>query len=234
MKDLTLKHTGADFMERTEFIIDDVRVKYDLEKMAEKLRLRSSAKAEASLKRLAGEAEAIARPRAAFKLCAMKFGRGDEILVDDLVFTSSLFKTNFAGLGRVFPYLATEGPELAEWGRARSDLDRIFANALQHEAMSQARTRLENFILEKFGLPQISAMNPGSLLIWPITQQTPLFKLLSPLDEKIQVTLLPSFMMKPEHTVSGLFFQTDTKFHNCQLCPREDCPNRRAPYSGMV
>ncbi len=32
-------------MERTEFIIDDVRVKYDLEKMAEKLRLRSSAKA---------------------------------------------------------------------------------------------------------------------------------------------------------------------------------------------
>ncbi len=221
-------------MEQVEFVIDDVRVEYDLGKVAEKLRLRSSAKAEETLKRLAGEAGAIARPRAAFKLCAMRFGQGDDIVADGLVFTSSLFRTNFEGLGRVFPFLATEGPELAEWGRARTDLERVFANALQHEAMCQARTRLENVILEKFGLPQISAMNPGSLIVWPITQQMPLFKLLSPLDEKIGVTLLPSFMMKPEHTVSGFFFQTDTKFHNCQLCPREDCPNRRAPYSGMA
>ncbi len=221
-------------MEQTEYIIDDLRVEYDLESLAKRLRLRSSAKVKDRLERLAAEAAAIARPKAVFKVCAMKFGRDDEILVDGLAFTSPLLRTNMEGLNRVFPYLATEGTEAAEWGRSATDLDRLLTNALQHEAMRQVRTHTENFILEKFGLEQISAMNPGSLTVWPITQQKPLFQLLSPLDEKIGVTLLPSFMMKPEQTVSGFFFQTDSKFHNCQLCPREDCPNRQAPYTGMA
>lgn len=221
-------------MEQFECIIDDVRVEYDLEALGQRLHLRPAAKPFARLEKLAAEAVTRARPRAAFKMCALEFGPGDEVLVDGTAFKSPLLSENLQGLGRVFPYLATEGTELAEWGRSFSDLDRILTNALQYEAMSMARNKMENFILEKYGLPQISAMNPGSLTVWPITQQTPLFKLLAPLDEKINVTLLPSFMMKPEQTVSGLFFQTDSKFHNCQLCPREDCPNRKAPYSGMA
>ncbi|UQZ89292.1 hypothetical protein C4J81_08825 [Deltaproteobacteria bacterium Smac51] len=220
-------------MDQMEFIIDDVRVEYDLESLGRKLRIRSSARAEALLKKLVEEAEAIARPRAGFKHCAMSFGEGDEVIVDGMTFNSTLLRENFEGLGRVFPFLATEGSELAEWGRAYSGMDRIFANTIQQEAMRMARSKMESFIMDKFGLPQVSAMNPGSLIIWPITQQVPLFKLLSPLDEKLGVTLLPTFMMKPEQTVSGFFFQTDSKFHNCQLCPREDCPNRQAPYSGM-
>lgn len=222
-------------MAQKEFVINDVRVEYDMEAVAQKLRLRSSAaKPLERLKKLADEAAAIARPRAAFRLCAMKFGEGDTVMVDEAVFKSPLLRQNFEGLDRVFPFLATEGTELSAWARAFSDLDRILANALQYEAMNQARTWLENIVMETYGVSQVSAMNPGSLTVWPIAQQTPLFKLLAPLDEKLGVTLLPSFMMKPEHTVSGIYFQTDKKFHNCQLCPREDCPNRKAPYSGMA
>lgn len=222
-------------MAQKEFVINDVRVEYDMEAVAQKLRLRSSAaKPLERLKKLADEAAAIARPRAAFRLCAMKFGEGDTVMVDEAVFKSPLLRQNFEGLDRVFPFLATEGTELSAWARAFSDLDRILANALQYEAMNQARTWLENIVMETYGVSQVSAMNPGSLTVWPIAQQAPLFKLLAPLDEKLGVTLLPSFMMKPEHTVSGIYFQTDKKFHNCQLCPREDCPNRKAPYSGMA
>ena len=33
---------------------------------------------------------------------------------------------------------------------------------------------------------------------------------------------------------SGVFFRTDVPYENCMHCPRLDCPNRRAPYSGMT
>jgi Methionine synthase I, cobalamin-binding domain len=214
--------------------IDDVRVVFDLEAVGRKLKLRSrsSAKMENLLTDMAAEAQSLARPRAAAKLSALALGEEeDQVRLGDSLFTSPLLREKLADLGRVFPYLATEGEELAQWGRAYEGLERILANALQNAAMGMARQRLEEAILEKYDLEQVSAMNPGSLLAWPITEQEPLFELLAPLPEELGITLLPTFMMKPEQTVSGLYFQTDTKFHNCQLCPRDDCPSRQAPYA---
>jgi hypothetical protein len=34
--------------------------------------------------------------------------------------------------------------------------------------------------------------------------------------------------------VSGILFPTEETFASCQLCPREDCPNRRAPYDAEL
>lgn len=214
--------------------IDDVQVIFDLEAVGQKLNLRarSSAKMEKILRDMAEEAQAIARPRAAAKLSRLSPGEEeDEVRLDGVLLTSSLLKEKLADLGRAFPHLATEGTELADWGRAHEGMERILANALQNSAMAMARQRLEEAILEKYGLEQLSAMNPGSLLAWPITEQEPLFELLVPLPEQLGITLLPTFMMRPEQTVSGIYFQTDSKFHNCQLCPRDDCPSRQAPYA---
>jgi hypothetical protein len=36
--------------------------------------------------------------------------------------------------------------------------------------------------------------------------------------------------MTPVKSVSGIWFPTEGKYENCQLCNREDCPGRRAPY----
>jgi len=214
--------------------IDDVQVAFDLEALGRKLkvRARSSAKMDKLLSDMADEAQAIARPRAAARLSALTPGEEeDQVRLGQTLLTSPLLKEKLSGLGRAFPYLATEGEELASWGRAYEGIERVLANALQNAAMAMARQRLEEAILAKYGLDQISAMNPGSLRVWPITEQEPLFQLLAPLPEQLGVALLPTFMMKPEQTVSGIFFQTDTKFHNCQLCPQKDCPSRQAPYT---
>lgn len=215
-------------------IIDDVQVAFDLKALGHKLKVRSrsAAKMDKLLTDMADKAQAIARPRAAAKLSALTQGEEeDQVRLGQTLLTSPLLKEKLSGLGRAFPYLATEGEELAGWGRSYEGMERILANALQNAAMAMARQRLEEAILEKYGLEQISAMNPGSLRVWPITEQEPLFQLLAPLPEQLGVTLLPTFMMKPEQTVSGIFFQTDTKFHNCHLCPQKDCPGRQAPYA---
>jgi predicted transcriptional regulator len=46
----------------------------------------------------------------------------------------------------------------------------------------------------------------------------------------IGVELLSSLLMQPTKTVSGIVFPTEETFASCQLCPRQGCPNRRAPY----
>jgi len=221
-------------MDQNIILVDRLSVSFDLEALGKKLGPRSTPRMEKLLQTLTDEAQPLAKPKAGAKFCTLSVLSDDQVRVDDTVFKSTLLKQHVDGLGKVFPYLATEGEELAEWSRSYSGLERIVANAVQYAALGQARDRLEEVILEKYGLKQVSAMNPGSLTAWPITQQVPLFELLKPLPETLGITLLPTYMMKPEHSVSGIFFQTDSKFHNCQLCPKEACPSRRVPYTGMV
>jgi hypothetical protein len=40
--------------------------------------------------------------------------------------------------------------------------------------------------------------------------------------------------MVPTKSVSGILFPTEDGYANCQLCPRQACPNRRAPYDEML
>jgi len=37
-------------------------------------------------------------------------------------------------------------------------------------------------------------------------------------------------LMVPAKSTTGLFFETESGFVNCQLCPRQTCLNRRAGY----
>ena len=46
----------------------------------------------------------------------------------------------------------------------------------------------------------------------------------------IGVRLTDSFVMLPMKSVSGVYFPTEHTFASCQLCPRDDCPGRSAPY----
>ena len=36
--------------------------------------------------------------------------------------------------------------------------------------------------------------------------------------------------MNPVKSTSGFWFPSEVKFENCQLCPRKDCPNRKASF----
>ena len=172
----------------------------------------------------------VARPKAVARLCGLTILDEEKVQVGEVIFSSPLLRQKMDGLGRAFPYLASEGMELADWSLSlSSSLEQVFVSALREVAVQQAEKLLERTLLERYGIAQVSAMNPGSLKVWSLEEQVPLFELLAPLPEKLGVTLLPSLMMRPEYSVSGVFFQTDSKFYNCQLCPKKECPNRKVP-----
>lgn len=79
----------------------------------------------------------------------------------------------------------------------------------------------------------MARMAPGSgaANVWPLTQQKPLFSLFGDVEELIGVRLTDRCLMIPIKSVSGIFFPNADKFESCQLCQREQCQGRRAPYS---
>ena len=50
----------------------------------------------------------------------------------------------------------------------------------------------------------------------------------------IGVNLTDSFLMIPRKSISGIYFPTEIKFYSCQLCPRERCIGRKAPYDSKL
>lgn len=73
----------------------------------------------------------------------------------------------------------------------------------------------------------ISAISPGSLPDWPITEQQPLFRLLG--AKNVGVTLTDACLMVPRASVSGILFASPETFCSCTHCTKCQCPNRRAP-----
>jgi hypothetical protein len=109
-------------------------------------------------------------------------------------------------------------------------LERFWADAIMEEALRAAFDALKDHLARQYDLGHTAFMNPGSLEDWPIEQQAPLFSLLGDPHAQVGVQLTDSYIMTPVKSVSGLHFPTEASFENCQLCPRDPCPGRRAPY----
>jgi hypothetical protein len=75
-------------------------------------------------------------------------------------------------------------------------------------------------------------MNPGSgdASVWPIEQQRDLFSMCGDVEKLIGVKLTKSLVLVPDMSVAGIFFPTEIHFESCQLCHRENCFLRRAPF----
>jgi len=214
-------------------IMEDFTVSYDDREMAAHFRVKAGSKAESQLYQLLAEARAIARPKAAFKVMSPSIVNGETVRFENVDFESELMVRHLTGLDQALPFVATCGRELAEWTTGLTGLAQYMADEIMLMALMQAERQLEQYLIDRFRMPAVSAMNPGSLAReWPITEQIPLFELLGDLPGRIGVKLLPSLLMDPGKSVSGIFFRTDEQYHNCQLCLKEACPSRKAPYQG--
>ncbi|MDR2301548.1 MAG: hypothetical protein LBF38_05870 [Deltaproteobacteria bacterium] len=180
---------------------------------------------------LLGDAMAIAKPKAAFRVSVIAvedLGLNRKIEIGPVVLTDQVLTDNLKDLGRVFPFLATEGPELAKWAQTLSPRDKTAAFVIRYIALKEAERRLEERLTELYGLSRLGAMSPGVLPAWPLQGQRNLFELLDPLPTQLGVSLKgETFWMIPDVSSSGLYFETEAGFHNCRLCPLDTCPLRR-------
>jgi hypothetical protein len=216
-------------------ILDQISFKPDMSLLRERLRIKDGSRYVARLEALAEEAQAVARPKALYKVALIDEKGPDYVVLDGVRFQSRVLAVNLDGVHRVFPYVATCGRELQEWADRLDDMLLSFwADAINELALRTAIAELDAHLVERFRPGMTATMNPGSLGEWPLREQRALFQLLENPTSQIGVQLTKSCLMVPSKSVSGIQFPTSTGFFNCQLCPREDCPNRRAPYDPQL
>ncbi len=218
-------------MNDNTFILERIPVQFDAQTIGNELARRGVPGFPlARLQEMIAGAAEVVHPRAGFRLCGLTAEADDTVHMDGVTLTSTLVYEKLSPLGRAFPYLATEGRELAAWAAVFEGDEHIAAGLIRETAVKQYEAYIERSITERYGIRQVSSLKPGSLALWPLPQQEHLFRLLAPLPEELGVDLLrPKLLMDPLYSLAGIFFQTETKFHNCQLCPQPDCPNRKAP-----
>jgi len=212
-------------------ILDRIPFHIDPLVLADELRVKEGSSHAVQLRQLASQAEAIARPKALYGLSFVEAKGKDWVELDDSRFSSRILRVNLKGVHRVFPYVVTCGVELDAWSNNFDDfLLRYYADVIKEMALTAAVKALDEHLENQFHPGPLSSMNPGSLGDWPLEVQPQLFALLGNVEEMIGVRLTSSYLMLPTKSISGLYFPTDQRFVSCQLCPRENCPSRRAPY----
>ena len=212
-------------------LIDSVPVKLSVEQALSRLHMDEDSKYAGEIRELVNQVQAVARPKVIYDVRYIDQKDENSVNIDGTRFTSRVLRVNLDKVERVFPYIATCGTEVEELNIPSGDLMLKFAlDIIKQMALGAATKRLREYVDKSYRPGQVSSMSPGSLEDWPISEQKPLFSFFGDVERLIGVKLTDTFLMLPLKSVSGMFFQTEVKFQSCQLCPRERCPGRRAPY----
>ena len=214
-------------------ILDDVPIELDADALLEKLRIDKASKNAEDIQGLIETVAPAIKPKALYEASYIQHKSYDTVNIGGIIFRSRVLRVNLDKVERVFPYVATCGTEVDEIVAPPDDLLRQFwLDSIKEMALHAMREYLANHLKERYAPGELSKMSPGSGSqdLWPIEQQRQLFSIFGNVQELIGVTLTDSFLMIPIKSVSGIYFPTEIRFESCQLCPREVCPSRRAPY----
>ncbi|MEG1097121.1 MAG: MarR family transcriptional regulator [Clostridiales bacterium] len=213
--------------------IEDCNFSFTHQDILERMGMPRNHKFGDSIKKLIDIARPIAKPKAFYMEVEIEKRTGKTLTIAGETFTSTALVKNLAKVNTVYPYLCTCGEELAAYAKTLDDIMEQYAfDAIMEFYRKRINVDMTAALanaLESGG--QISAVNPGSLVDWPIYQQKPLFNIFGQNADKIGVDLSENYLMFPIKSVSGIFYAADEEFHNCQLCQRKNCPSREAPFS---
>ena len=180
----------------------------------------------------------VGKPKAAYTVSFVEGRDGDTLEVGGISFTSRTLARNLESSERIFPLVATCGHEMDESRPARGDmLKEFWWDLIKTELLGAANRHLDDHLHRKFRLGKTAVMRPGSgdVSVWPIEQQRGLFALLGDdVEQAIGVRLTDSFLMVPNKTTSGILFPTEVDFRSCEVCHRENCPSRQAPFNKQL
>lgn len=212
-------------------ILDEINFDSDLEELAQKVKLPSGERIPEKIRDMLNEAKSVARPKALWSERIIEIGGKDLVRIGDVTLNSRVLKVNLEGMTKIFPYAATCGKELENWTSKYEDsMVRYWINAMKELALKAATKRLNSSFQSRLPFEKMATMSPGRVEDWPIEEQTKLFEILDEPKKKIGVSLTPEHLMIPPKSVSGIRFPTKVNFESCQLCPRDNCDQRKEAY----
>jgi len=212
-------------------ILDTFPVHLDINEVSKKLHLDKKKGYSNTAQELVELASSVIHPKAVYEVSYVDNKNEDMVDIGGVSFTSRVLRVNLDKIGRVFPYVVTIGKELEDRAASFDNLLKTYClDEIGNMLIELGMEYLKDYLERRYKLEQLSNISPGSLKDWPITQQKHLFSIFGNVEDLIGVKLTDSSLMIPKKSESGIFFPTQVKFYSCQLCPRENCKGRAAPY----
>ena len=219
-------------------VLNSIPIKLDLEVVLKRMHVRNKTETIVNnIQELIEIVRPIAKPKAIYEVSYVENKNEDSLDIGGVRFTSRVLRVNLDKVWRVFPYIVTCGREVDEIVFPPDEfIKSYYLDQIKETVLVSARSYLEDYLKGNYRLGQLSRMAPGSgsLEDWPIAQQEGLFSIFggrANVENLIGVKLTDELLMIPIKSVSGIFFPTEIRFEACQLCPREMCGERRAPYN---
>jgi len=177
-------------------------------------------------------AQSLIAPRAVYEVFSTEACGEGTIEVGGVAFRSPVLRSLLERVQEAFPYIITIGSGLENAAAVQGDLLRQYVlEEIANVAIEKAVAWLAAHLEERHALGPLSNISPGSLEDWPITEQGKLFSLFGDTEGLVGVRLTENQLMIPRKSVSGILFPSKEGFVACQICRRERCPGRKAPYA---
>jgi hypothetical protein len=218
-------------------LLQDIPFSPDAELLMKELRIRPGTDNAKAFAELLDRVADVARPKALYEVSSIDARADDSVVLDGVRLTSRLLRRHLDLAERVFPYVITCGTEADAVAAPSGGLVRsLWLWTIKEALLGAARDHLDEHLATRYRMTHTAAMHPGSgdADVWPIEQQVALFSILGDVETLIGVKLTDSMLMIPTMSVSGVVFPTEAEFESCQVCHREGCPRRKAPFDEAV
>lgn len=211
--------------------LENIPIKLNIKEVIRDLHLNEKTSSSVNFHELLNTTESLIQPKASYEAVYINNKGEDTVEIDGITFSSRVLRMNLENVERVFPYLITIGGDLEDEASSFEDvLMQFYLENMGDMVLRLCKKHLEKHLKKHYGLEKLASMSPGSLENWPVTEQEPLFSLFQEEQDKVGVRLTESMLMIPRKSISGIIFPTEVTFFSCQLCPRERCSARKAPY----
>lgn len=214
-------------------ILGDIPIHLDTEQVLKKLHLNERREQFDVVHKLVEIANSVVQPKVIYEMSYVDNKNEDTVDIGGIKFTSRVLRVNLDKVGKVFPAIITIGKKLEDRMASLDNLlEQYYLDEIGNVALGLIGNYLEEHLKREYRIGQLSNMYPGmgELQDWPIAQQEQLFSLFGNVEALIGVKLTPSLLMIPRKSESGIYFPTEVNFTSCQICSRERCKDRQAPY----
>lgn len=205
------------------------------EALAARLRVANSARKRDDLFAMIDTVESLARPAAYYRRVRPAFEGEDVVVLDGQRIQSPTLRKVLAGAlpladgsEAVFPFAATCGQELTDWGSSQElGLRTYWAQVILEQAIQMVTRSLENELHTLRGDAELSTIEPGIPADWLLDRQGELFQVLGGKAEDFDIRLNEQSLMLPFHYLAGIYFFTKQILMPCGYCHFVDCDRQR-------
>lgn len=174
------------------------------------------------------------KPKYIFRKFTIDSVTDNTVTIENKVFHSKVLAKKLLGQNDAYFYIATCGKEIDEICKSHSDpIDNYILDQIAYTGYICALNEMYKFLSDNLGINKFISLQPGSVPDWSVEEVIQIFDIFGHDYKNIGVNVLESGLIDPLKSTSGILYQTEETFHSCEICKKENCPNRLAPYDKM-